>query len=136
MSDPSQELIAGLFQALLNDVELAALLGAPKVFDRVPERCVFPYVVVGRTSVTDWSTATEGGTAIVVLIHTWSDTTDRAQSHGIQQRIDAILTGTLPPMANHTLVQLRNQLTETWRDHNDGHLHGVMRFRALVEQIN
>lgn len=133
MSDSGQQLIGILFQALLGDAELASLTGGPKVFDRVPEKAAYPYVVVGRTSVSDWSTATEDGAAIVVLIHTWSGTSDRTQSHAIQQRIDTILTGELPPMAGYTLVQLRNQLTETWRDHTDGHLHGLMRFRALVE---
>lgn len=133
MSDACQELITSLFEALTDSSELTSLLGGVKIFDRVPDRAGFPYVVIGRTSTTDYSTASEDGVAIVLFIHCWSKSADRREIHAVQQQIDAVLTGPLPAMATHNLIHLRNQFSETQRDHVRRVMHGLTRFRAVLE---
>ncbi len=133
MSDACQELIASLFEALSTNSELTVLLGGAKIYDRVPERVELPYIVIGRTSMSDYSTATEEAVAIVLFIHCWSQSADRREVHAIQQQIAAALTGQLPAMPGHVLVHLRNQFSETQRDHVRGTMHGLMRFRAVIE---
>ena len=61
MAHPSAELQTTIVTALTSDPGILALLGGPKVFDRVPERVAFPYLTMGRTAVVDWSTGTEDG---------------------------------------------------------------------------
>ena len=133
MSDACQELIAGLFEVLTTDAELQTLLGGAKVFDRVPERVAFPYVVIGRTSTTDYSTSTEDGVAIILFIHCWSQAAGREEVHAIQQRIEAVLEASPPGLAAHHLINLRNQFSEVQRDHGRGIMHGLTRYRAVLE---
>ena len=120
------------FHALSADPDLTALLGADRVFDRVPERVRPPYLVLGQSMVSDWSTATEDGEAIVFFIHVWSKSSDREQCHAAQEEVKRVLEGALSlPAAN--LVALRFQLADTRRDRPSGYLHGVMRFSAIIE---
>lgn len=120
------------FQALSADPALTTLLGADRIFDRVPERVRPPYVVLGQSMVSDWSTATEDGEAIVFFIHVWSKSSDRDQCHAAQQEVKRVLESGLSLPATN-LVALRFQLTDTRRDRPSGYLHGVMRFRAVIE---
>ncbi len=133
MSDACQELISSIFKALTDSTELGALLGGAKIFDRVPERVDFPYVVIGRTSSTDYSTASEDGLAVIVFIHCWSQSAARQEIHAIQQHIETELTQKMPAMAANNLIHLRKQYSETQRDHARGLMHGLMRFRAVLE---
>ena len=49
-----------MFAALSASSDLQALIGdPPRLFDFVPRDSVFPYVVLGDGSESDWSTATE-----------------------------------------------------------------------------
>jgi len=133
MTDPAIELQQAIFKALSQDTELSTSLGADKIFDRVPERVGFPYIVIGRSATSDWSTSTEGGEAIVLYIHTWSSSASRSESHTLQAHVKRILAGTLPPLTDHHLVNLRFQLAETRRDRVSEHFHGLLRFRAVTE---
>ncbi|MEP1206725.1 MAG: DUF3168 domain-containing protein [Rhizobiaceae bacterium] len=133
MSDACQELITGLFETLTGSTELTNLLGAAKIFDRVPDRVESPYVVIGRTTTTDYSTASEDGVAIVFFVHCWSQSADRGEIHAIQQLISTLLTDQPPVLATHNLIHLRNQFSEVQRDHLRGLMHGLTRFRAVVE---
>ena len=63
MKDPSDDLVTSLFDALQSNPELTDALGGTKIFDKLPERIAYPYVVIGRTSTADWSTATPSTTS-------------------------------------------------------------------------
>ncbi len=133
MGDATIDLRHALFTALSADTELVAQLGGPKVFDKVPERVSPPYVVVGRSASSDWSTATEDGEAIVFFVHTWSKSANRNESHDLQAHVKRIMAANLPALDDHHLVNLCFQLAETRRDRAEGYLHGVLRFRAVTE---
>ena len=133
MIDPAIDLQETIFKALSQDNELLTLLGPNKVFDRVPERVDFPYIVIGRSTTSDWSTSTEDGETIVFFIHTWSRISSRSECHALQAQVKRVLAGSLAPLTDHHLINLRFQLAETRRDRVSEHFHGVLRFRAVTE---
>lgn len=131
--DTTTDLQSACFSTLADDPALRALTGPDRVFDRVPERVRPPYVVLGRSTVSDWNTASDDGDAIVFFVHTWSRRHDRQENHAIQDAIRNALEDGVTLADNH-LVALRFQLAETRRDRPSGYVHGVLRFRAVVER--
>lgn len=136
MTSALSALQRSIFTVLSQDNDLANVLGSAKIFDRVPERVEPPYVVLGRSMVSDWSTSTDTGEAIVFFIHVWSQANSRTECNSIQAHIKRILAANIPPLDSQTLVALRFQLAENRRDRLTEHIHGVMRFRAVIEQAN
>ena len=133
MKDPTDDLLTSLFATLQADVDLSEALGGPKIFDRLPEQVAYPYVVIGRTSTADWSTATEEGAAITFFIHCWSQSAKRGEVAALQQLIHANIDAGLPDLQDHELIQIRRQISEIQRDYGRGLVHGLMRYRAIVE---
>ncbi len=133
MTLSSQELQSSIFKVLAADTTLVENLGGLKLFERMPERAQYPYVVLGRQTISDWSTSTEDGEAIVFFVHVWSRAKNYDQSSMLQDRIKYLLTETLSDLPTQKLIHLRFQLAETRRDRLNGHLHSIMRFRAVIE---
>lgn len=133
MSSAAGQLHEAVFKALAADTALLADLGPNRLFDQVPERSAFPYLVLGRQLTSDWSTATEDGEAIVFFIHIWTDEKGRADLLLLEGHVKRILDAPLPDMADHHLVNLRFQLGEHRRDRNSRHRQGVLRFRGVTE---
>ena len=133
MKSASEDLIVAVFSALQTSDDLTNVLGGAKIFDQLPERVAYPYVVIGRTSATDWSTATEDGEAITFFIHCWSDAPGRSEISSLQHSIETVLDAGLPALADHDLIQLRRQISEIQRDYARGLVHGLMRYRAVLE---
>ncbi len=122
-----------IFKALVADLDLIAELDGQKIFDQMPERVAPPYIVVGRTTTSDWSTSTESGEAVTVFIHVWSDQGSRTQCYELQAHLKRILHDKSQSLDSHHLIALRLQFSETRRDRKSEHLHGVMRFRGVTE---
>lgn len=133
MKDPSDDLVTRLFEALRSSSELSDALGGTKIFDKLPESVAYPYVVIGRTSTADWSTATEEGVAITFFIHSWSQAARRGETAELQQKIDTIISDGLPDLRDHELIQIRRQIAEIQRDYGRDLVHGLMRYRAVLE---
>ncbi len=136
MTSSVSQLITGIFKALLTDAELVTLLGGAKIYDRLPEKIEPPYVVVGRTTTSDWSTSTEGGEAITLFIHVWSNALSGDEDYRIQDRLKHVLGSAEIALQDHQLIHLRFQYAETRRDRQSAHVHGVMRFRGVTEPLN
>jgi hypothetical protein len=120
------------FHALATDTGLSDLLGTDRIFDRVPERVRPPYVVLGQSMVSDWSTATEDGEAIVFFVHVWSKSSAREECHAVQEAVKRVLEAAVS-ITEADLVALRFQLADTRRDRPSGFLTGVIRFGAVIE---
>lgn len=136
MTDATDELQKYVFQVLSSDEELTSALGGPKIFDHVPERVSHPYVVLGRSIASDWSTSTEDGIALVFFIHIWSRSKGRAEINLLQSRVRNVLNAPPKTIGDQSLIGLNFQLVETRRDRSNGNLHGVLRFRAVLEPNN
>ncbi|MEL6421787.1 MAG: DUF3168 domain-containing protein, partial [Pseudomonadota bacterium] len=56
MTDAGQAVQAAMFDALVDDPSVTALVGADGVFDGVPRKAEYPHVVFGPRETRDYST--------------------------------------------------------------------------------
>lgn len=133
MSVAAAELQKALFDLLKGDTQLTAALGGAKVFEQVPANVMFPYLTVGRTSIYDWSTATERDSEQLLTLHIWSKARGKQETQAImrfiRQRLDAV------PLAlgSHHLIKLRFEFAEIRHDDDFAVHHGLVRYRAVIE---
>lgn len=135
MTAAAAELQKAVFSALAGDAAIVAALGGSKVFDHVPAGTVFPYVTFGRTSVYDWSTATERGTEQLFTLHVWSKARGKAEALAILELIGAVLHDAPLALEGHALVNLRQEFAEVRHDEDLDLYHGLARFRAVTEAV-
>jgi Protein of unknown function (DUF3168) len=69
--------------AVLNDI-------AP-VYDGVPPRAAFPYIVISDSPVTDWSTKTEAGREIRLALNIWDDGEEAASLRALMTSVEAAI---------------------------------------------
>lgn len=136
MTAPAIDLQKGVFAALSGDQALTALLGGPRIYDRVPPGAAFPYLTFGRTSVYDWSTGTEIGTEQIFTLHVWSKAKGRQETLDIMERARTLLHDQALPMESHRLVNLRLEFAEDRFDDDLAVHRGLLRFRAAVEAVS
>ena len=133
MASAATELQKAIFAALQDDDALTAALGGTRIYDHTRSDAAFPYVTFGRTSVYDWSTATETGTEHLFTIHVWSKAKGKRQTLEIMQLIESRLHDRSLAMTGFHLVNLRHEFAETRFDDEQSVYHGLLRFRAVVE---
>lgn len=129
------ELQKAIFAALRSDASVVALLGAAKIFDRAPANVAFPYITFGRTGVYDWSTATETGNEHLVTLHVWSKAKGKAESLAVIEAATARLHDADLTLHGYQLVNLRLEFSEMRFDDDLSVYHGLMRFRAVTEEV-
>lgn len=134
MNAPAAELQKALFQALADDASLSAALGGEKIFDHTPADVRFPYVTFGRTSLYDWSTCTERGTEQLFTVNVWSKARGKKQVLDIMQLVRARLDDAALGLGAHHLVNLRFEFGEARYDDEQSVHHGLLRFRAVIEE--
>jgi len=127
------DLQKAIFAALGGDGTLAALLGGAKVFDHAPANVRFPYVTLGMTGIYDWSTATESGAEQLFTLHVWSKAQGKKETLEIMEAIRMRLGQPLALEAHH-LVALRLEYSEARYDEDLLIHHGLLRFRAMIEE--
>lgn len=135
MAHPSAELQTTIVSTLTHDPALRARLGGPKVFDRVPERAVFPYLTLGRTAVVDWSTGTEDGSEHILTLHVWSKGGSKQEAYEIMDMVSNALHDQALPLTSHRLVNLQLQFAEARQEPDSPAYHGILRFRAVTEPL-
>jgi hypothetical protein len=127
------ELQKAIFGALGANGALAGLVGT-RIFDHAPANVAFPYITFGRTSVYDWSTGTESGTEHLFTLHVWSKGKGKKEVLEIMQLARETLHDAALELEGHKLVNLRLAFCEArYDDRNEAH-HGLLRFRAVVEE--
>ena len=136
MTAPASELQKAIFEALKGDAGLTALLGGAKVHDHAPANVVFPYITFGRTSIYDWSTGTESGTEQLFTLHVWSKEKGRKETLDIMEAVQARLGGAPLALDQHHLVNLQFEFAEARYDEDLAVYHGLLRYRAVVEEGN
>jgi hypothetical protein len=135
MTSPAADLQKALFSELNGDATLVAILGGQKVFDEVPDKTAFPYVTFGRTSIFDWSTGTENGTEQLCTLHIWSNAKGKKEAFDIMAAIRARLDQAPLELSAHHLVNFRFEFAEVLFDDDQAVYHGLLRFRAVIEDI-
>jgi hypothetical protein len=134
MTAPAADLQKALFEALADDASLSAALGGAKIFDHAPADVRFPYVTFGKTSIYDWSTSTETGTEQLLTLHIWSKARGRKETLDLMQIVKARLDDATLGLGAHHLVNLSFRTGEASYDSDLSVHHGLLRFRAVIEE--
>lgn len=135
LDSPALALRAAIHAALVADVALVALLGAPRVHDVPPGDADFPFVTLGEAVVADWSTATEAGTEQALTLHVFSRSGGRAEAFAIAARLQATLHDAALALDGHRLANLRATTAEVRRESDGRTFHALVRFRAVTEPV-
>jgi hypothetical protein len=93
-----------IYQTLAGDTTLMALISG--VFDRPPEGTAFPYVTIGESAGSDWSTKTTTGMSHNVSLHIWSREGGRKQAATIMERLHTLLHQASFSVTGQTLVMI------------------------------
>lgn len=134
MTASANELQKAVFVVLAGDAAIVAALGGPKIIDHAPANVAFPYITFGRTSIYDWSTGTESGAEQLFTLHVWSKAKGRQEAQGIMELARARLHDQSLTLDNHALVNCRLEFAEVRYDDDLAVYHGLLRFRAVVEE--
>ena len=102
MPSASWSLQQSIFAKLTADATLLALLGAPRVYDDVPQGADLPYLTFGQSTARDWSTGSDDGNEHILTLHVWSQANGKRQAHEIMGAVrtalhDQPLTLSRPP---------------------------------------
>jgi hypothetical protein len=133
MASPGWVLQKAIYEALVANAALVALLGAPRVYDDVPRGAAFPYVTFGPSVVRDWSTGSEGGTEHLLTLHVWSQANGRRETHEVMGALREALHEAALTLAGHRLVSLRHEQSDARREADGETTLRIVRLRALVE---
>jgi hypothetical protein len=133
MPSASWALQQAIFATLTADVPLLALLGAPRLYDDVPQAADFPYLTFGQSLDRDWSTGTEPGNEHTLTLHVWSQARGKKETHEIMDALRTALHDQPLSLTGHRLVNLRHEHSEARRDPDGDTIHGIARFRAVTE---
>ena len=128
------ELQKAVLGVLGGNAPLVAKLGGPKILDHAPATVAFPYITFGRTSVFDWSTATEDGAEHLFTLHIWSKGRGKAEALDVMEAVrDLLHDAEIALAGGQQLVNLRHEFAEVRFDDNHSVYHGALRFRAVTE---
>ncbi|MDR6633760.1 hypothetical protein J2X72_002560 [Phyllobacterium sp. 1468] len=134
MTSAGLELQKALLALLRADGALEKLIEG-RVYDRVPEKAVFPYVTLGAANIYDWSTGTERGSEHLFTLNIWNRASGRKSVFTIMNIIERLLDKPVLTLVGHRVANLALQYSQARaEDNRDGYL-GVLRYRAVTEEL-
>lgn len=131
-NDASLELQTAHIAALRADATLQSLI-SQRVYDYIPRKTDYPYIVYHITEATEWDTTTDNGEEHAVYVHVWDDREGSKRARQIMQRVYELLHDvTTYSLTDHNLVNCRRVNRNMERE---GQLyHGIGLFRAITEE--
>ena len=133
MASSAWELQKSIYAALIADGALTTLLGGAHIYDDVPRGAQLPYVTFGQSTVRDWSTGTDPGHEHLFTMHVWTRVNGERQAHQIMSAIRDRLHDTTLPLSGFSLINLRHEFSDSFREPDGETIHGVVRYRAVTE---
>lgn len=130
----ASELQKAIRGVLAGDAALSALVG-DRIHDHAPADVAFPYISFGRTSVYDWSTATETGHEHIFTVHVWSKGRGRKQVLELMELAKGLLHDAALELEGHRLVNLQLQFAHARYEDGPDVYHGWLRMRAVTEEV-
>lgn len=118
--------------ALKADATLVSFVGT-KVYDYVPEKSAYPYLVYHIADSDEWDTTMDNGDEHSVYVHVFDDAEGSKRARRIMQRVYELLHDvTTYSLTDHKLVNSRRIMRAMERE---GQLyHGIGLFRAITEE--
>ncbi|MFW0776993.1 MAG: DUF3168 domain-containing protein [Rickettsiales bacterium] len=120
-----------IYQKLTEDATLINAVNG--VFDLVPQGQEYPYITIGESTTSDWSTNTTTGTEHLLTIHVWSREGGKKETELLMERIHTLLHDGSLTIDDQTLVLSRFQSSSIELEGDGWTNHGRMRFRMLLE---
>ena len=131
MSLHSWQLQKSIFTALNGNVTGVSSANIP-IYDDVPEGSVYPYVVIGEETASNNGTKTLDGVEHTITLHVWSQYRGRREIKEIMQSVYEKLHNTAITVTGASLVNIRQEFSNTLAEQDGITRHGVMRFRAVL----
>jgi uncharacterized protein DUF3168 len=131
----SLSLQQAIFTALSTSTALVNYLDGAKIYDDMPEQTPFPYVTIGQSLMTDWSTASDQGREHLLRLHVWSRSTGSSEVQLITEEIINILHDVSLNLTDNVLVNMRFSGVDMLRDRDGKTHHSILRFRAVTEPV-
>jgi hypothetical protein len=103
------------------------------VFDHVPQKTEYPYIVIGDDTSIPWDTDTSVGTETTCTIHVWSRQRGRKEVKGIMDAIYTRMNRAEFAVNGGQLIECIYEFAETFLDPDGLTRHGVIRFRLTVD---
>lgn len=135
MPGASWSLQQSVYATLAADPAVLGILGAPRIFDDVPQRSEFPYLTLGQSTLRDWSTGTDRGDEHLLTLHVWSRAEGRREVHELLAALQSALHDRPLALEGHRLVNLRHEFSDARREPDGETYHGVVRLRAVTEPL-
>jgi hypothetical protein len=134
MSAASWALQQAIFATLATDTAVMDAVGdPPRIFDAVPRGSAFPYIVIGDDKESDWSTATEPGSAHALTVHIWSRAAGRRETRLAAEAVIAALNGAALTIDGQALIDIRWLESDSTRENDGETVHAQLKFKALLE---
>jgi hypothetical protein len=123
-----------VYAALSSSAALQGMIGNPvRLYDVVPPAAAFPYVTLGDVSARDYDTKDRDGFEQMVVLHAWSRGRGRKELKNVMQAVYDILHRGDLGVTGADFVSCRFQSASTQQENDGLTLHGVMRFRIIVQ---
>jgi hypothetical protein len=135
MSSSAAALRAAIHDALAADGILVSMLGGPKIYDEPPKAATYPYVTLGESRLSDFSTSTEEGEEHQLTLHAWSRQGGHREAHLVAGALLQALDDAPLSVTGHSLVNLRFSVADIRREADGRTYHAIVRFRAVTEPV-
>ncbi len=133
---PVLELQKAIRTLLIADATLTSLMGGtPRFYDHVPDEQTFPYIFYEAGLTIEWDTSTEDGWDAHPRIHVYSEVESSKPARDISNRIEALLHNTTAlVLTGYTVVMIRRNEHQCFREPDGQVWHSLTSFRALIEE--
>lgn len=131
MSLHSWELQKAIYTALNGNVTGVSSANIP-IHDDVAEGSLYPYIVIGEETTSNNGTKTLDGVEHTITLHVWSQYRGRREIKEIMQSVYEKLHNTAITVSGASLVNIRQEFSNTLAEQDGITRHGVMRFRAIL----
>ena len=132
-SDASWPLQEAVYTALTGASAIAALVST-RVYDEPPAaEATYPCITIGDDTVEEMGTKTPDISEHTITLHAWSRYNGRKEAKQILDAIKATLHHNLLTVTGHTVVEAVFEFAETMLDPDGETVHGVARYRFIVE---
>lgn len=119
-------------ELLFADTNLSALIG-DRLYEEVPDKPQFPYVVLGDTQEIDDSVQCLDGSELFIDLHVWTNEPGYKKCKLISAILKTLLHRADLTLDEERCVLIEHRITRTFQDRTVIIKHGVVTFRALTE---
>lgn len=134
MSEPTLELQKAVIAKLLSSGPLMALVN-DRVFDDVPPGAGFPRITYGDEDIVADDFDCVVSNIVFLPIHIWSTTVGKPQCKEIAGMVRNILHEEELSLDGFALLSLHHDTTRYLRDPDGKTNHGVVTFRAMIDEL-